>query len=138
MIISNHHPFHLVNFSPWPLIRSVGAFILTRGLVKWFYFYTPRLFLIGVLRVILARAQWWRDIVRESTFQGLHTFKVQKGLQWGILLFITSEVLFFFSFFWAFFHRRLNPRLELGGVWPPIGIQPLTHSISLCWIPLSF
>ena len=28
----------------------------------------------------------------------------------------------FFSFFWAFFHSRLAPNIELGGQWPPIGI----------------
>jgi cytochrome c oxidase subunit 3 len=29
-------------------------------------------------------------------------------------LFIISEVLFFISFFWAFFHRRLAPAVEIG------------------------
>lgn len=124
MISFNYHPFHLVNSSPWPLTSSLGAFILTRGLVKWFHFYSPDIFIIGVLRIILSIIQWWRDVIREGTFQGLHTLKVQQGLQWGIVLFIISEVLFFFSFFWAFFHRRLSPSLELGRVWPPIGIIP--------------
>ena len=118
-----NHPYHLVDFSPWPLTRALGAFLLTRGLVKWFYFFRPDLLFIGVARIILSIIQWWRDVVRESTFQGLHTLKVQIGLQWGIILFIISEVLFFFSFFWAFFHRRLSPRLELGRIWPPKGIQ---------------
>jgi cytochrome c oxidase subunit 3 len=35
-----------------------------------------------------------------------------------------SEVLFFFRFFWAFFHRRLSPTIEIGIQWPPIGISP--------------
>ena len=37
-------------------------------------------------------------------------------------MFIASEVLFFFAFFWAFFHRRLAPTPELGCRWPPTGI----------------
>jgi len=41
-----------------------------------------------------------------------------------MILFITSEVLFFLSFFWAFFHRSLAPAIELGAMWPPLGIQP--------------
>nr|APU89534.1 cytochrome oxidase subunit 3 [Porcellio dilatatus dilatatus] len=118
------HPFHLVNPSPWPLTSSIGAFLLTSGLVKWFHFFSMDLFLVGVLSIILSMVQWWRDIVRESTFQGLHTLKVQKGLQWGMILFIVSEVLFFFSFFWAFFHSSLSPSLELGSVWPPTGVKP--------------
>ena len=67
---------------------------------------------------------WWRDVSWEGTFQGLHTEAVTTGLRWGIILFILSEVLFFVSFFLAFFHRSLSPSIELGAVWPPIGITP--------------
>jgi len=66
--------------------------------------------------------QWWRDVSREGTFQGLHTINVTFGLRWGIILFIVSEIFFFVRFFWAFFHRRLSPTIELGSMWPPIGI----------------
>jgi len=38
-------------------------------------------------------------------------------------LFIVSEVLFFASFFWAFFHRSLAPATEIGSLWPPAGIR---------------
>jgi hypothetical protein len=41
-----------------------------------------------------------------------------------IILFIVSEILFFISFFWAFFHTRPSPTIELGSTWPPTGIQP--------------
>jgi len=97
---------------------------LTLGLVKWFHFTKTDLLFIAGLVLIFSIIQWWRDVIREGTFQGLHTLKVQKGLQWGIILFITSEVLFFFSFFWAFFHSRLRPCLEGGAIWPPAGVSP--------------
>src|SRR5690349_20620095 len=42
-----------------------------------------------------------------------------------MMLFITSEVMFFFAFFWAFFHVTLSPPIEFGCVWPPKVIQPL-------------
>jgi cytochrome c oxidase subunit 3 len=74
--------------------------------------------------LILVRIKWWRDVSRERSYQGLHTSIVELGLRWGIILFIVSEVFFFLSFFWAFFHRSLSPRVEIGGVWPPLGIQP--------------
>lgn len=119
------HPYHLVDIRPWPLTGSLRALVLTAGLTKWFHFYTPDLFFLGVIGTLLTIAQWWRDTTREGRFQGLHTKKVITGLQWGIILFITSEVLFFFSFFWAFFHRSLTPCLEIGRVWPPIGVEPL-------------
>lgn len=117
-----NHPFHLVEKRPWPLTASLGAIIITSGIVKWFHFFSPNLLFLGLFTIILSRYQWWRDVTREATFQGLHTIKVTQGIKWGIILFITSEVLFFFSFFWAFFHRRLNPTLEIGLYWPPSGI----------------
>ena len=57
--------------------------------------------------------------------QGYHRMEVSRGLRMGVVLFIVSEVCFFFAFFWAFFHRRLAPTVELGNMWPPIGVNPL-------------
>lgn len=78
----------------------------------------------GLLVTALTSFQWWRDVSREGALQGLHTLKVIHGLRLGVVLFIVSEVLFFFSFFWAFFHRSLTPAIELGGTWPPTLIHP--------------
>lgn len=124
MIIKSNHAFHLVDQRPWPLTGAIAALTITTGIVKWFHTFRPQLFIFGASILILTCIQWWRDIRREGTFQGLHTYIVAKGLRWGIILFITSEVLFFFSFFWAFFHRRLSPTIEIGLQWPPIGVLP--------------
>ena len=64
-------------------------------------------------------------MVRESTFLGFHTRRVQFGLRLGMVLFIFSEVFFFFSFFWAYLHRSLSPAVEIGSLWPPVGISCL-------------
>lgn len=124
MIIKRNHSFHLVDQSPWPLTGALGALILTTGIVKWFHSFNIIIIILGVSTLIITCIQWWRDISRERTYQGLHTFIVAKGIRWGIILFITSEVLFFFSFFWSFFHRRLAPTIEIGLNWPPTGITP--------------
>jgi cytochrome c oxidase subunit 3 len=39
---------------------------------------------------------------------------VQYGLRFGMVLFIVSEIMFFVSFFWAFFHSSLAPAIQLG------------------------
>nr|YP_010833712.1 cytochrome c oxidase subunit III [Tympanophyllum maximum]WFP43220.1 cytochrome c oxidase subunit III [Tympanophyllum maximum] len=119
-----NHPYHLVNPSPWPLTGALGALTMTSGLVKWFHFYDSSLIMLGLMINSLTMLQWWRDITRESTYQGLHTMSVSLGLRWGMILFIVSEILFFISFFWAFFHSSLSPSIELGTTWPPSGIQP--------------
>jgi cytochrome c oxidase subunit 3 len=117
-----HHTYHLVDIRPWPLAGSISAMILTVGLVKWFNKFDESLLILGLISTSLVIYQWWRDISREGTFQGLHTKIVVNGLRWGVIFFITSEVLFFFSFFWAFFHRRLSPNVDIGRVWPPTGV----------------
>ena len=121
--MKKNHPFHLVDYRPWPLLGSLGTFTRIIGLIKLFHENEINLFLVGITINILIIYQWWRDIVREGTFQGQHTIKVTLGLRWGIILFITSEIFFFLAFFWAFFHARLSPRVELGIIWPPKGIQ---------------
>nr|QXU57656.1 cytochrome c oxidase subunit III [Cherax parvus] len=120
----NHHAYHLVDMSPWPLTGSISAMLITSGLIKWFHQFNPDLLLFSFIPTILTMIQWWRDVTREGTYQGLHTKTVTKGLRWGMILFIVSEILFFFSFFWAFFHSSLAPTIEIGMFWPPEGIQP--------------
>nr|YP_010946900.1 cytochrome c oxidase subunit III [Salganea incerta]WGO57657.1 cytochrome c oxidase subunit III [Salganea incerta] len=120
----HNHPYHLVDKSPWPITGAIGALVVMMGLIKWFHQYNKSLIFIGLLILILTMIQWWRDITREGTYQGLHTKFVTKGLRWGMILFIVSEVFFFISFFWAFFHSSLSPTVEVGSLWPPFGIQP--------------
>nr|YP_002265541.1 cytochrome c oxidase subunit III [Chaetosoma scaritides]ACF35100.1 cytochrome c oxidase subunit III [Chaetosoma scaritides] len=119
---THNHPFHLVDFSPWPLLGAFSALTTMMGMIKWFHQFNSNLFLFSFITMFLIMYQWWRDITRESTFQGLHTFNVSVGMRWGMILFITSEVFFFLSFFWSFFHNSLSPTIELGMNWPPKSI----------------
>nr|YP_010163980.1 cytochrome c oxidase subunit III [Phloeosinus perlatus]QRK25831.1 cytochrome c oxidase subunit 3 [Phloeosinus perlatus] len=119
-----NHPFHLVDQSPWPILGSLSVFSMLMGFIEWFHQNEPNLMLMGMMSTLLIMYQWWRDIVRESTFQGHHSLKVTMGLRLGMILFISSEVFFFLAFFWAFFHASLSPSMELGLIWPPKGINP--------------
>nr|QQQ88794.1 cytochrome c oxidase subunit 3 [Hyalella armata] len=123
MSTHSNHPYHLVEKSPWPLIASVSAMLMVSGLVKWFHEFSFDILLLGLTSVLITSAQWWRDVAREASFQGLHSMKVVHGMRWGMILFIVSEVLFFFSFFWAFFHSSLSATMEIGAQWPPASIE---------------
>nr|YP_010490502.1 cytochrome c oxidase subunit III [Smilium sinense]UWM12988.1 cytochrome c oxidase subunit III [Smilium sinense] len=124
MSTHQHHPFHMVEMSPWPLTASMGAFTMTVGLSYWFHYNSLYILMLGMMIILSSSYQWWRDISREGTLQGLHSSLVSTNLRWGMILFIVSEVFFFLSFFWAFFHASLAPSVEIGTLWPPMGIQP--------------
>jgi cytochrome c oxidase subunit 3 len=116
--------FHLVNSSPWLFISAIGALTMIFGGVLYMHGYVSGSFLykFGIVIVIFMMYSWWRDVVREGTFESQHTLTVQKGLKLGMLLFIISEIMFFFAFFWGFFHSSFNPSIFIGAVWPPIGL----------------
>jgi len=126
-ITAQKHPFHLVDPSPWPLVASQSTLLTVTGLVGYMHGYGFGLscFFIGLLGIIYTMFVWWRDIIREATYEGQHTLPVQVGLRYGMLLFIASEVMFFFAFFWAFFASSMAPDIALGGIWPPKGIDVL-------------
>lgn len=121
------HPYHLVDPSPWPLITSFALLTLTLSAVMYFNGYANggTLLTLGFFSVLFAMILWFRDVSAEGSFLGHHTFAVQKGLNLGVALFIVSEVFFFISIFWAYFHSALAPTVELGAHWPPAGIDPL-------------
>jgi cytochrome c oxidase subunit 3 len=120
------HTFHLVTPSPWPFTAAMAALMITFGGVMYMHSYYNGGFILalGIISLLTILIAWWRDVVRESTFEGHHTIAVQMGLRLGMLLFILSEVMFFFAFFWAYFHASLAPTIEIGCIWPPHGIIP--------------
>jgi hypothetical protein len=84
------------------------------GLVMWMKG-SPRraqaglIFGAGVLGVLYTMLSWWRDVIREATYEGDHTRVVQISHRYGMILFIASEVMFFVAWFWAFFDAALFP-----------------------------
>jgi cytochrome c oxidase subunit 3 len=128
------HSYHLVDPSPWPITAAFAAFMFTSGAVLYMQNFIGgwNLFLTGFFSLLYVMYTWWRDIVREATFEDTHTIVVQKGLRLGVVLFIVSEIMFFFAFFWSFFHSSVAPVYNLGGVWPPKAISTInTYTIPL-------
>ena len=129
------HPYHLVDPSPWPVVGSAALLLLTLGAAMSMHSITggPALLVAGFGLVLFTMYVWWRDVVREAHIDKVHTSAVRHGLRMGMALFILSEVMFFFAFFWAFFNASIYPVLPLeelwpateSGIWPPAGITPL-------------
>lgn len=116
------HRLHVVSPSPWPIYSAASAFLFVLGIVLYMWFYGGWTLIFGLLALISSFVYWFRDIIREGVYMGYHTSVVQSCLRLGFVLFLLSEVMFFFGFFWALFHYTLTPGWVVGGVWPPQGI----------------
>lgn len=51
------NPFHLVEYSPWPLIGSLGAFFLTSGIAFWVHGYSTLVMTLGLVIVLITMVQ---------------------------------------------------------------------------------
>src|SRR3546814_15838715 len=102
------HPYHLVDPSPWPVFGSLAGFVAAVGLVLYMHDYTPWVLPVGVFLILLTMFMWWRDVIKEATYERLHTPFVKIGLRYGMALFIASEVMFFAAFFWRSEARRVG------------------------------
>lgn len=122
MAHKKNHPFHLVAPSPWPFVGSIGGLVTAIGVILLMHHLGPYVLPMGLMIVLFTMGGWWYDVIKESKIKEDYTPPVQMGLRMGMVLFITSEVMFFVAFFWAFFNASLFPS---EGVWPPKGIHPL-------------
>ena len=124
------HPYHIVRPSVWPLVGAlaggllaVGALLFMHGVDLGGFHIGLTGVLIGVAAVVAVMFFWWKDVIHEAVAEKAHTPAAQTGLRYGMALFISSEVMFFVAFFWAFFNASLFPTEAIGHVWPPKGMH---------------
>ena len=124
---TKNHDYHILPPSPWPMLSSFAALVLAVGGIMYMRdaAYGGLVFGAGLIATLACMGFWWADVIRESK-AGDHTPVVRIGLQYGFILFIISEVMFFAAWFWAFFKNALYPMGPESpikdGVWPPEGI----------------
>ena len=111
--------------SPWSSIRAVAVGCFVPGLLLGLTGTRGWMGARSVLVVVVIAVVWWSDLVEEATIGGHHTYLIVVILKFGFVLFILSEVMLFFSFFWSWLHSSLAPAVSLGGCWPPVGVVPV-------------
>nr|ALR69366.1 cytochrome c oxidase subunit III [Bemisia tabaci] len=121
-MMMNNHFFHLVKYSPWPILISFNLINLVTSLTnliltKFFFF-----FFFFTITTSLIMFQWWRDVIRESLYEGTRSLKINYVISSGMISFIISEIWLFISFFWMYFYYSLSPDMTMGSVWPPYKI----------------
>ena len=132
MAHAKDHDYHILSPSIWPLIGAGGGFVMLFGAVLWMHGITPWMFWAGLIAVLYTMFAWWSDVVAES-HAGDHTPIVRLGLRYGFILFVTSEVMFFFAWFWSFFKHRMYPMHNYAG---SEYLQPDIHAVDPFHLPL--
>ena len=111
--------FHVLSLRIWPIVIALAVLIRFTSIYLSIKVGFNLLMLITVLVIL----NWFKDVRRERDLLNEHRFLNNIFFKTGIILFITSEVMFFVSFFWCYFDFVLVADTELGRVWPPKGIQ---------------
>nr|AKM70071.1 cytochrome oxidase subunit III [Myzus persicae] len=140
-----NQPYFILNLSPWPILMAMNTFNLMISNMMIMNFKFNIMSLMNLIMIISISMLWWRDVIRESTFQGNHNFYIMNLIKFSMILFIISEMFLFISFFWNFLHNSLAPSIELGLNWPPKNINffnplliPLLNTIILLTSSFTF
>ena len=119
LVSSQNSPFHVVPKSPWPILTSISIFVMLIGIVLDVNYFSPMFhtLMFGLYSLIFFLTRWFLDVILES-LKGNHTSYVANGLRLGFILLIVSEIMFFFSFFWGYFHITFSLSVHTGVIWP--------------------
>lgn len=77
------------------LIMSFLCFV-KYGIFLFFFF--------GLVFVVFNIMLWMKDVSMEG-ISGYHNIFVDSGFKMGFIIFVFTEVIFFFSIFWFFFDK---------------------------------
>lgn len=122
MIRINHHYF-LLPPNPWAPFSRVMCFNLVFSVLIFLKFGFTFPFWVRILFISFLSFVWWVNYRKEFSLEGKRTFNLEDGVKLAIILFISSEVFFFFSFFWSYFHFYLSPSVECRLQWPPVLVE---------------
>jgi cytochrome c oxidase subunit 3 len=135
MAAGKTHDYHILPPDLVPLMTTIGAFTFTSGMVLFMHDMAGGHVVpwAGLALLLAAMFSWFNKIVNEA-HAGDHTPVVQLHQRYGMILFIASEVMFFVGWFWAFFDFSLFPSTlvkEIGGQWPPKGMEAVLDAFDL-------
>ena len=95
-------PLLLVKLRPWSIIISFNLINLLIRIILWINI--KNIFSVIFINLTIIEISWFREITRERTFIGNHTFYIKMTLKSILIIFIISE-LFFFLFHFFFFSQ---------------------------------
>ena len=117
-----HGGYYLPGPTKWPMITSMGLFLLALGFTLQIHHLAPGPWLMaaGAIIIVLMLYAWFSQVATESE-AGRYDAQVDTSFRMGMGWFIFSEVMFFAAFFGALFYTRVLSVPWLAGeemLWP--------------------
>ena len=117
-----HGGYYLPDPTKWPIITSMGLFLLALGFTLQIHHLAPGPWLMaaGAIIIVLMLYAWFSQVATESE-AGRYDAQVDTSFRMGMGWFIFSEVMFFAAFFGALFYTRVLSVPWLAGeemLWP--------------------
>jgi cytochrome c oxidase subunit 3 len=129
MAVANAGHYFIPQPSGWPVIGSIGLFLMAMGAALWFNGtgWAGWVVLAGFLVLVYMMFGWFGKVIGESE-GGRYNKQVDISFRWGMSWFIFSEVMFFAAFFGALFYARALSVPWLGDIehkllWPDYSAQ---------------
>ena len=127
MITKIHH-YPETKIRPWPILARINRFNAFISLLIFIKFNQNETLVIRLILIGMRRIIWWLNYSKEFNHRGeAGSFNIENCIKNSIILFISSEILFFASFFWAYYHFISGPLIETGVVWPPVGLTTFDY-----------
>jgi len=111
---SSNGGYYLPEPSHWPIVGSVGMFLMLFGFASFLHGGTSLIMLAGAVIIIVMLFGWFGTVINES-ISGKYNSQVDTSFRMGMGWFIFSEVMFFAAFFGALFYARMYSVPWLGG-----------------------
>jgi len=108
--------YYIPHEARWPIVGSIGLFILFMGLGSWLNGAAlgEYAFYLGLAIMVVMLFGWFSLVVNESE-NGTYNGQVDTSFRMCMSWFIFSEVMFFGAFFGALFYARMFSGPWLGG-----------------------
>lgn len=122
-MIRKTHYFLILSPRSWPILGSIIAFNCFFSICIIFKFNEWINLFLSIIFLAILSFFWWLNYAKELNVRGFIRENLEKRLKFSIILFISSEIFFFFSFFWSYFHFFLSPELEVRFIWPYFSLK---------------
>lgn len=111
---SSNGGYYLPAPSHWPIVGSVGMFLLLFGFASFLHGSSSLVMIAGAVVIIFMLFGWFGTVINES-LSGKYNNQVDTSFRMAMGWFIFSEVMFFAAFFGALFYARVFAIPWLGG-----------------------